>query len=705
MAHAAGPPGAYPARRHPRPAAHAAVGSRARDPALRRRVPAAARARPRRRSSRRRRRRHSLLGEAHRRGLVSASTAEPPRRATIRSASTSTARPCSSTPQIRRRRSSFRSGPSLRTVAIVVPPDVLFPSVLVRVLRRFEPRLIARQQHDVVFAPNFLVPAKLRRSTRRPGGDGARPRRPPRGVESRRSHARGARARPRSESGAGRGGDHAVARGGGGAGGGRTGKGGGGDRDPSRAGSGRERRAGGRGRSEVPERYALFVGTLEPRKNLELLLELWPRLRRDHRDWPALVVCGGWGWKTESMRERVDSPSARAGSIRSATSATRRCSRSIAARGSWCSPRSTRGSVCRCSRRWRWAARWCAAICRCSAKWRATRPSTRRPVSPRPGSRLCCASRPTPIVERSCRRLGLERAAAFDWERSVSETLEVWRVAAGRAVARRCAAGPARKCGAASPRPTSALMRIVRPLVVALVAAALAAHVAYWYLPRERTATVDAASPAGALFAGGDQAVRAWLAYPHQNVGAAAKAMDDPAAAIAAAARLAGLGDLSLPGVRAVRPAAVRRAGDRGRARRRTARRHRRGLSGGRGPGAHRWVDRRTTRSFAADPTIVSGRQMSVTWRAAPGLGRERRAGAAGVANGSGRGRARLRRARRASGCGRARDVSPAPRGRRSGAGVERRRGAIAGRRAGRAAARATRISRCSPCAPHGPTR
>ena len=41
--------------------------------------------------------------------------------------------------------------------------------------------------------------------------------------------------------------------------------------------------------------------------------------------------------------------------------------------------------------------------------------------------------------------------------------------------------------------------------------------------------------------------MRAWLAYPHQNVGAAAEAMDDPAAAIAAAARLAGLGDLSLP--------------------------------------------------------------------------------------------------------------------------------------------------------------
>jgi hypothetical protein len=90
-------------------------------------------------------------------------------------------------------------------------------------------------------------------------------------------------------------------------------------------------------------------------------------------------------------------------------------------------------------------------------------------------------------------------------------------------------------------------MRIVRPLLVALVAAALAAHVAYWYLPRARTAAVDVSSPAGELFTGGGQAVRAWLAYPHQNVGAAAAAMDDPTEAVAAAARLAGLGDLSLP--------------------------------------------------------------------------------------------------------------------------------------------------------------
>ena len=155
--------------------------------------------------------------------------------------------------------------------------------------------------------------------------------------------------------------------------------------------------------AEVPERYALFVGTLEPRKNLELLLELWPRAAaRSSR------LAGAGRLRRLGLEDRVDArprepgASARAGSTRSATSATRRSSRSIAARGSWCSPRSTRGSACRCSKRWRWAARWCAAICRCSAKWRAPPPSTRPPATPRPGSRLWSASTPTSLAARSC---------------------------------------------------------------------------------------------------------------------------------------------------------------------------------------------------------------------------------------------------------------------------------------------------------------
>ena len=41
--------------------------------------------------------------------------------------------------------------------------------------------------------------------------------------------------------------------------------------------------------------------------------------------------------------------------------------------------------------------------------------------------------------------------------------------------------------------------------------------------------------------------MRLWLAYPHQNLAAAAERMEDPGAAVKAVARLAGLDELDLP--------------------------------------------------------------------------------------------------------------------------------------------------------------
>lgn len=55
----------------------------------------------------------------------------------------------------------------------------------------------------------------------------------------------------------------------------------------------------------TPDHYALFVGTIEPRKNLELLLEVWRRLQRGSRKPPPLVVCGRVGWATEALRREL----------------------------------------------------------------------------------------------------------------------------------------------------------------------------------------------------------------------------------------------------------------------------------------------------------------------------------------------------------------------------------------------------------------
>src|SRR5712692_7774636 len=57
-----------------------------------------------------------------------------------------------------------------------------------------------------------------------------------------------------------------------------------------------------RARLKLPERFILFVGTIEPRKNLETLLEAWAMMR----DRPDLVVVGAWGWLFEPIRERME---------------------------------------------------------------------------------------------------------------------------------------------------------------------------------------------------------------------------------------------------------------------------------------------------------------------------------------------------------------------------------------------------------------
>ena len=112
-------------------------------------------------------------------------------------------------------------------------------------------------------------------------------------------------------------------------------------------GQGRCRRDGARRRVyRLPQRYLLFVGTVEPRKNLRGLVEAMSRL-----DEPLpLVVAGAEGWGD------VDMPSG--GDVRflgfvpagdlAGLYAAPRCSATRA---------SARATGCRCSRRWRRALR------------------------------------------------------------------------------------------------------------------------------------------------------------------------------------------------------------------------------------------------------------------------------------------------------------------------------------------------------------
>ncbi|HEX9943488.1 MAG TPA: glycosyltransferase family 1 protein [Thermoanaerobaculia bacterium] len=55
----------------------------------------------------------------------------------------------------------------------------------------------------------------------------------------------------------------------------------------------------------TPPRYALHVGTVEPRKNVSNLLAAWRTLRACGADAPPLVLCGGFGWNAEEARREI----------------------------------------------------------------------------------------------------------------------------------------------------------------------------------------------------------------------------------------------------------------------------------------------------------------------------------------------------------------------------------------------------------------
>lgn len=59
-----------------------------------------------------------------------------------------------------------------------------------------------------------------------------------------------------------------------------------------------------RQRLGLPEGYLLYVGTLEPRKNVELLVDAWQALRADWPAAPPLVIAGPEGWHSAALVRR-----------------------------------------------------------------------------------------------------------------------------------------------------------------------------------------------------------------------------------------------------------------------------------------------------------------------------------------------------------------------------------------------------------------
>lgn len=56
---------------------------------------------------------------------------------------------------------------------------------------------------------------------------------------------------------------------------------------------------------DLPDQYILYLGTLEPRKNVDLILDAYERLNARDRYVP-LVIAGGRGWKYREIIARID---------------------------------------------------------------------------------------------------------------------------------------------------------------------------------------------------------------------------------------------------------------------------------------------------------------------------------------------------------------------------------------------------------------
>jgi alpha-1,3-rhamnosyl/mannosyltransferase len=73
--------------------------------------------------------------------------------------------------------------------------------------------------------------------------------------------------------------------------------------------------AAGLRRLGLPPRYLLYLGTIEPRKNVLLLMRVYCQLPAKLRErWP-LVLAGAWGWNVERERDYYQSLARRCGVI------------------------------------------------------------------------------------------------------------------------------------------------------------------------------------------------------------------------------------------------------------------------------------------------------------------------------------------------------------------------------------------------------
>ena len=103
-------------------------------------------------------------------------------------------------------------------------------------------------------------------------------------------------------------------------------------------------------RLEMPSRYLLYLGTIEPRKNLLCLMRVYCSLPADLRErWP-LVLVGSWGWNTHAVAEYYHSEARHRGVRHLGYVPEEYLSALYTGAAPWCTRRCMKDLVCRRSR-------------------------------------------------------------------------------------------------------------------------------------------------------------------------------------------------------------------------------------------------------------------------------------------------------------------------------------------------------------------
>ena len=167
--------------------------------------------------------------------------------------------------------------------------------------------------------------------------------------------------------------------------------------------------------------YVLWVGTLEPRKNLPRLLEAFAAAR--HR--------GRARARRPARLEPGARPAAAARDCSASCPATT-CRRSTPARPRSASRACSRASACRSSTRWRRGRPWSPRRGRRPRRSPATRASSSTRTTSTRSRAHSSASCATPRWRQRLGEAGRARAATYTWERTAALTAEAYAEVAGR---------------------------------------------------------------------------------------------------------------------------------------------------------------------------------------------------------------------------------------------------------------------------------